>query len=116
MSQTPKIRADRLKPVKLPNPTDPATFDEVIVYGLHGLADGNASAQQQKKVLEWIINQASRANGVHYFPDHQRNTDYALGRAFVGQQIIGILKIPMMDFAISEQPPEKPDPNPPKKE
>ncbi len=117
MTQTPKIRADKLKPVKLPSPVDPARFDDIIVYALNGLADGNASPQQQKKALEWIINEASRAAGPgHYQPDSQRNTDFALGRAFVGQQIIGILKIPMMDFAISEQPPEKPDPNPPKKE
>jgi hypothetical protein len=113
MTQTPKIKADRLKPIPAPSPIEPAKFDDVVVYGLHAMADGDASPQQQKKVLEWIINQASRAAGPgHYQPDSQRNTDFALGRAFVGQQIIGILKIPMMDFAISEQPPTPPTKKP----
>lgn len=116
MTQTPKVRADRLKPVPPPSPLEPASFTDLIVYGLQGLADGDATPQQQKKVLEWIINQASIAHGLPYQPDSDRNTAFACGRAFVGQQIIGILKIPMMDFAISEQPPERlPDtPQPPK--
>ncbi len=111
MTQTPKIKASRLKPMPLPSPLEPAPFEDVIVYGLQGLADGNASPQQQMKVLEWIINHASRANGPgHYQPDSPRNTDFALGRAFVGQQILGILKIPMIDFQIPQDPPERKDP------
>ncbi len=111
MTQTPKIKADRLKPIPTPSPIEPAPFDDIIVHGIHALADGDASPQQQKKVLEWIINAASRAAGPgHYQPESPRNTDFALGRAFVGQQIIGILKIPMMDFAVSEVPPTPPQP------
>lgn len=110
MTQTPKIRADRLKPVPQPSPLAPAPFDDIVVHGLHAMADGDASPQQQKKVLEWIVNHASMAHGLPYQPDSDRNTAFACGRAFVGQQIIGILKIPMMDFAISEQPPTPPQP------
>lgn len=117
MTQTPKLRADRLKPAPIPSPLEPASFEDIIVYALHGLADGNASPQQQKKVLEWIINEASRAYVQPYQADSDRNTAFACGRAFVGQQIIGILKVPMMDFAISELPPERPttSPQPPVK-
>ncbi len=113
MTQTPKVRASRLKAMPVPSPLEPAPFDDIIVYGLQGLADGNASPQQQKKVLEWIINSASRTSGPgHYQPDSDRNTAFALGRAFVGEQILGILKIPMIDFGISQDPPERPDPKP----
>lgn len=115
MTQTPKVKADRLKPVKQSLPTDPARLTDLIIAGIHALADGNATSQQQKGVLEWIVNEASMAGAIMYQPDHQRNTDYGLGRAFVGQQIIGILKIPMMNFSISEAPPERPEPKPTKK-
>lgn len=110
MTQTPKLKASRLKAMPIPSPLEPAKFEDIIVYGLHALADGDATQQQQKKVLEWIINSASRAFGPGFYQPSDRDTAFALGRAFVGEQILGILKIPMIDFGISEDPPEKPDP------
>ena len=112
MTQTPKIKASRLKTVPLPSPLDPAPLEDLIIYGIHALADGNASPRQQQKVLEWIITEASRAAGPGHYQSNDRDTAFALGRAFVGQQIVGVLKIPMIDFGISQDPPEKPDPTP----
>lgn len=107
MSRNKTVKASRLKQAKAPSPIEPARFDDFVVTSLQALADGNATAHEQKKALEWIINEASIANGLPYQPDSPRNTDFALGRAFVGQQIIGILKIPMINFAPSETPPER---------
>ena len=84
-----------IKPKPLPPPYEPVKPDKKIVRALVNLSAGEASEHQQKIALEWIINEASRAHVPAFFPgtDGQRNTDFALGRAFVGQQIIGLLKV-----------------------
>lgn len=105
MTQTPTIKASRLKPVPSPPPLEPARLTDFVIHSIHALADGTATEHQQKKALEWIIQEASLLN-VTYQKD-QRDQDFALGRAFVGQQILGILRIPMINFAISETPPER---------
>lgn len=80
------------------SPDIPADASKPVVAALHALMDGNATEHQQKLALNWIINEASAPYGVHYYPDQdgRRNTDFALGRAFVGQQIIGLLKIDLL--------------------
>lgn len=59
---------------------------------MQALSKGVADASQQGRALNWIINEAS---GVSLWPyrESQRETDIALGRQFVGQQIVGLLKI-----------------------
>lgn len=105
MTQTPKIKAERLKTLPPPSPLEPGKLTDLIIHGVHALADGNATPHQQKKVLEWIINEASLV-AVTY-QERQRDQDFALGRAFVGQQLIGILRIPMINLAPDETPPER---------
>lgn len=116
MTQTPKIKADRLKIVKPPSPREPAKLTDLIIHAIHALADGNASPHQQKKALEWIISEASLVTVT--YQEVQREQDFSLGRAFVGQQLIGILKIPMINLAPDESPPERTEQKPknPKKQ
>ena len=102
MTQTP-LKADRLKPVKAPSPLEPAKLTDLIIGGIHAMADGEATPHQQRKVLEWIIKEASLVNVT--YQSVQRDQDFALGRAFVGNQILGILQIPVINLA--------PDPTPP---
>ena len=81
---------------KLPElPYIPAQPPKHIVKSLQALSSGEATEHQQKKALQWIINDASGAYSpaFHSGADGERNTTFALGRAFVGQQIIGLLKI-----------------------
>lgn len=74
--------------------------------GVHALADytssealaikaliaGTAEPHQQQLAMRWIIEQASFMYGCHFQPT-DRDTSFALGRAFVGQQIVGISKL-----------------------
>jgi len=84
-----------LKAAKQPPADMPAEADKKVIKALHNLSIGVASDHQQKMALQWIINEASRAHNPQFRSgdDGRRNTDFALGRAFVGQQIIGLLKI-----------------------
>jgi hypothetical protein len=64
------------------------------VGALQSLLRGDAQDYQQKLALNWILDM-SRNGGAIYFPGEagRRDTDFALGRAFVGEQIITLLKV-----------------------
>ena len=53
---------------------------------------GVADEMQQRRALAWIINTASATYEFHYHPS-ERDTAFALGRAFVGQQIVKLSKL-----------------------
>lgn len=74
----------------LPTEAEPAD-----TTALQALQRGEADPEQQKRALDWIITKASGMYEFSYFTGHdgQRNTDFALGRAYVGQQIVRELKI-----------------------
>jgi hypothetical protein len=61
---------------------------------LKALASGNASADQQKNALHWIITDNARAYDLSFRPGSggDRDTAFAEGRRFVGLQIIRELK------------------------
>ena len=58
---------------------------------LQAVANGTADDGQQKHALDWILKQACGLPDWAY-RESQRETDIALGRQFVGQQIVGALK------------------------
>lgn len=78
---------------------DPAKYDPdgYTTRCLQALRDGKANDVQQKHALEWIINEASRTYDQPYRPgvDGERETAFACGRMFVGQQIIKVMKLSM---------------------
>lgn len=49
---------------------------------------------QQRMAIEFVL-RISRNDGALFFPgeDGRRSTDYALGRANVGEQIVTLLKV-----------------------
>lgn len=74
----------------LPTPWDPAD-----ALSIQRLAQGQANATEQKKAFEWIL-RATGINDEPYRPggeDGRRETDYALGKAHVGREIVKMVKI-----------------------
>ena len=80
------------KPVTY-KPWHPATYEVADAVAAQAFMRGEADKAQQKRALDWIIGQAARTHDLHYFPDNAHDTDFALGKAFVGQQIIKMLKL-----------------------
>ena len=56
------------------------------------LAKGEATPEQQKIALDWIIEKACNRYDVPYRPS-ERDTSFLCGRMFVGQQIIKQIKL-----------------------
>lgn len=91
MNQKPPKRARALVPVAQPQGAVPAPFNSSDAAAMQAFAAGSANEGQQKHALRWILEGAC-ALPTWPYRENQRETDIALGRHFVGQQIVGLLK------------------------
>lgn len=75
-------------------PWKPPVADPADTAALQALARGNATMDQQKRALDWIVLKACGTYDFAYRPgESDRDTNVALGRQFVGQQIVKQLKM-----------------------
>lgn len=75
-------------------PWRPPYWEDADAIALRAIQGGTADAEQQKRALRWVIEKACNTYDMHFYPgDSGRNTDFALGRAFAGQQIVKLLNI-----------------------
>jgi hypothetical protein len=90
----PPVPAKRrgLVPSHAPHGSEPAPFTSADATALQAVASGTANDGQQKRALDWILKSACGLPVWPYRAD-ERETCVALGRQFVGQQIMGVLKV-----------------------
>ena len=77
----------------------PPAWDEADARALQRLAAGDATPEQQKRALNWIIHSACLTYDFPFRPggaEGARETDLALGRQFAGQQIVKLVKIDLL--------------------
>ena len=74
------------------SPAVPARYEIADAAAVRALMDGSASPDQQQRALRWIVEIAAGAYEFHYY-EKERDTTFALGRAFVGQQIVKMTKL-----------------------
>lgn len=73
-------------------PHIPADYTLADASAIQALHRGDASADQQQRALRWLIEQASGTYEFQFYPS-DRETAFALGRGFVGQQIVKLVKL-----------------------
>jgi len=75
-------------------PWVPAAFEPADAVAVQACYYGTASEDQQKRAMNFLL-AMSLNDKVLYFPgeDGRRDTDFALGRAFVGHAIISFIKM-----------------------
>lgn len=66
--------------------------DIADVAAMQALARGEATPDQQKRALDWIIILAAQTYRSQY-RQNDRDHAFVAGRAFVGQTIVGVLKL-----------------------
>lgn len=72
----------------------PVDYELSDVTALQALARGDADPDQQRRALKWIINSAAATYDFPFRPGaDDRDTNVALGRQFVGQQIVKLLNL-----------------------
>lgn len=85
------------RPAAVPGPWLPAPYDDDDTRAVKALAAGKASESQQQRALRWIINSACGTYDQPFRPGEggARDTDFACGKQFVGQQIVKQINMPM---------------------
>lgn len=73
-------------------PHIPPEWDLADAVAIQALVDGSAEPHQQKRAMQWIVERAAGTYEFNYYPG-DRDTCFALGRAFVGQQIVKLMRI-----------------------
>ena len=93
---TVRPKADPADALQAHLPWKPVVAPAEVVSAVQALRRGDADPHQQRTALSWIIDM-SRNQGALYFPGDsgRRDTDFALGRAFVGEQLVTLLNITM---------------------
>ena len=54
---------------------------------------GEATPEQQKRFMQWLVNNACGYNEVAWEPDSDRTTSFEAGRRFVAVQVIKLTKL-----------------------
>lgn len=81
---------------KSPLPWHPVRYDEAVTAAIRALNAGTANADQQQRALRWIIEVAAMTYDQPFRPggpEGCRDTAFACGRQFVGQQIVKQMKL-----------------------
>lgn len=79
------------------SPYRPTPYEISDAIAIKALYDGAASPEQQRAALAWIIEKAAATHDQQFRPggiEGQRNTDFALGKAQVGKEIVKLIKLP----------------------
>jgi hypothetical protein len=75
------------------DPFAPAYYDNAIIAAVQALERGDATPEQQRMALEWIIIGAAMTYQETFVPGKADLSDYLAGRRNVGLQIVKLLKL-----------------------
>lgn len=75
-------------------PYVPHGYEPADVSAIQALHRGEATPDQQKRALDWIIGAAGTYD-LSYRPDSDRDSAFAEGKRFVGLQLVKLLKLNM---------------------
>ncbi len=67
-------------------------FSIADAAAIQACMNGVADSRQQKRSMDWIIRVCAKTYDLQYF-DSPRDTDFALGKKFVGDQIVLLSKL-----------------------
>lgn len=73
----------------------PAAYEAADIRAIQALSAGEATPEQQQRAFKWIVEEASAYLEFAYRPgqEGERDTTFALGRQFTGQQIVKMTRL-----------------------
>lgn len=80
------------KKPEVPEAHTPADYDVADAAALQALGRGEASPEQQRRALRWIIEGAANTYDLSYRPQDTGAMAFSEGRRFVGLQMVKLLK------------------------
>lgn len=92
--QPPRVRQkDPQEQKPHADPWMPPPSEEADIGALKAVAAGQASPEQQKRALNYIVYVACGTYDLAYRPRGDRDTCFALGRQFVGQHLVTLVNL-----------------------
>ena len=93
------------RPKPQPEPWKPVPYDKADCAAIQAVSRGEGTKDQQQRAIEWIIDIACDRDGMSYRPgsEGRRDTDFAEGRRFVGNQVVKLQKIKLSIFDTEEE-------------
>lgn len=82
----------KLRQIAPPAAWLPADFELPDLHAIRALARGEATAEQQRRALTWIVDSAAALKDLDYRPDEREHV-FMSGRQYVGRQIAKLLTI-----------------------
>lgn len=74
-------------------PYIPPPWEPADVSAIQALQRGDATADQQRRALDYLINAVCATYDLSYRPDSDRDTAFAEGKRFVGLQLVKMTKL-----------------------
>ena len=74
-------------------PWKPTPWEPADVAAIQALVRGDATADQQRRAIGYIINQVAGTYDLSYRPESDRDTAFAEGKRYVGLQIVKATKL-----------------------
>lgn len=74
-------------------PWKPTEWEPADVAAIQALVRGDASPEQQRRAVDYIINDIAGTYDMSYRPDSERDSVFAEGKRFVGLQIVKAIKL-----------------------
>jgi hypothetical protein len=74
-------------------PYIPPAWEPADVSAIQALQRGNATPDQQRRALDYLINTMCATYDLSYRPESDRDTAFAEGRRFVGLQLVKMTKL-----------------------
>lgn len=96
-----KQQAAPKAPTLADGPFLPAPYEIADVSAFQALQRGDATPDQQQRALKWLIEVGAGTYQFHFYPS-DRDTAFALGRGFVGQQVVKLLTLNLMTLRRAE--------------
>lgn len=87
-------------------PLCPPEYGLLDAQAIQALMRGDATPDQQQRALHWIVEVAGMAYDETFYPggeEGRRNSDFAAGRRFVGNQVVKLTKINLSSIKRSSE-------------
>jgi len=74
-------------------PWAPVEYEDADIGAFKSLVLGEATEEQQRRALKFIVEEICKTYDLSYRPDSERDSAFAEGKRFVGLQIVKLTKL-----------------------
>jgi hypothetical protein len=75
------------------DPWKPTEWEPADVAAIQALVRGDATPEQQRRAIDYIINDIAGTYDMSYRPDSERDSVFAEGKRYVGLQLVKAVKL-----------------------